>query len=157
MKKLVSLVTLVFLLGACTPYGGGETITVYFLDENNYAVGTEPYEKAVIRTVSANDDIQVAVLEQLFLGPTTEEQTQGLRVVLSGATGYSQFTTEDGVAHITLTGECSSGGATYTIAKLLFANLKQFPAIKYVKIYDQDGETEIPEGNSDSIPYCLEP
>ena len=61
------------------------------------------------------------------------------------------------MASLTLVGECNSGGSTYTIANLIFANLKQFPAINFVKISDQDGETENPTGNSDSIPFCLEP
>ena len=158
MKKLVCLVMLVLLLGACTPPPpGGETITVYFLDENMFAVGTEPYEKAVSRIISVEETKVEAVLEQLFLGPTEEEQAQGLRVVLSGATGYSKLEFKNNGAHLTLSGECNSGGSTYTIANLIFANLKQFPAINFVKIYDQNGETGTPEGKSDSIPFCLEP
>jgi len=157
MKKLLSLFMLILILTASTPTPGTETLTVYFLDENNFAVGTEPYEKAVSRTVPVEDRNWEAVLNQLFLGPTEEEQAQGLRVVLSGATGYTDLQVENGVAHITLAGECSSGGSTYTIANLIFANLKQFPTIKHIKIYDQDGETETPEGESDSIPFCLEP
>jgi hypothetical protein len=36
-------------------------------------------------------------------------------------------------------------------------NLLQFEEIDYVKIYDAEGETEVPEGRSSSIPFCLEP
>lgn len=134
------------------------TITVYFLDENMFAVGTEPYEKGVTRTIPTAKNLARAVLNQLFLGPTAEEQAQGLALVLSGSTGYSDFRLDDeGVAHITLTGECNSGGSTYTIANLIFANLAQFPRIKWIKIYDQDGGTETPDGQSNSIPFCLEP
>ena len=158
MKQCIFFLLLVLILGACTPSPGTETLTVFFLDENNFAVGTEPYEKAVTRTVPVEGSNRwEAVLNQLFLGPTEEEQAQGLRVVLSGTTGYRDLKLQNGVVHITLTGECSSGGSTYTIANLIFANLKQFPLIKYVKIHDQNGETETPEGLSDSIPFCLEP
>jgi hypothetical protein len=132
-------------------------ITVYFTNLNNFNVGTEPYEKAVIRTVPATDNVPQAVLLQLFKGPTDEEKAQGLDVFKSGATGFSQLTLEDGVARVYLTGDCASNGATYTIANLLDANLKQFPEIKWVKVYDQNGETETPTGQSGSIPFCLEP
>ena len=56
-----------------------------------------------------------------------------------------------------LAGQCNSEGATYTVASLLMVNLKQFDTIEYVKIYDENGETEVPDGQSDSIPFCLEP
>jgi hypothetical protein len=36
-------------------------------------------------------------------------------------------------------------------------SLKQFGYIQYVKIYDENGNTQSPEGNQDSIPACLEP
>ena len=157
MKKIAFLVSVLLLLAACAPAPATETLTIYFLDENMFAVGTEPYEKAVSRTVTIEGGKWEATINQLFLGPTEEEQAQGLAVVLSGATGYTDFDVVDGVARLTLVGECSSGGSTYTIANLIFANLKQFPAIQFVKIYDQDGGTEIPEGKSDSIPFCLEP
>src|SRR5512141_2099700 len=67
-------------------------ITVYFTNLNNFNVGTEPYEKAVIRTVPATDNVPQAVLLQLFKGPTDEEKAQGLDVFKSGATGFSQLT-----------------------------------------------------------------
>ena len=97
------------------------------------------------------------VLEEFFLGPTLEEQTQGLIAVTSGATGFSSLVVGDGVAHVYLEGVCNSGGATYTIAQPLAVNLKQFDAIETVKIYDENGGTEVPDGPSDSIPFCLEP
>ncbi len=56
-----------------------------------------------------------------------------------------------------LTGNCSSAGSTYTIANLIMKNLKQFSEIRHVKIYDQNGGTEIPDGDANSIPFCLEP
>lgn len=157
MKKIISLVCIAFLLGACTRELATETITIYFLDENMFAVGTEPYEKAVNRTIPITLERASAILEQLYLGPTEEEKAQGLTVVLSGTTGVSDIEIKNGVAHITLMGECNSGGSTYTIANLIFANLKDFNNFQWIKIYDQNGETETPTGQSDSIPFCLEP
>ncbi len=133
------------------------TLTVYFTDTARYAVGTEPYETAVMRVVPAPASLPEAVLTQLFLGPTDDEKAQGLAVVLTGATGFSSLTIENGVARVYLTGTCNSQGATYTIGNLIAANLKQFPEIQWVKIYDQNGETETPDGQSSSIPFCLEP
>jgi hypothetical protein len=63
----------------------------------------------------------------------------------------------DGIARVYLTGECNSQGSTFTLAQPLIAILQQFDEIQWVKIYDQNGETEIPEGPQNSIPACLEP
>ena len=133
------------------------TLTVYFIDMARYQVGTEPYERAVTRTIQTTDSLPEAVLTQLFLGPTNDEKAQGLDIFLSGTTGFSKLTIENGVARVYLTGTCNSKGATYTIANLIEANLRQFPGIQWVKIYDQSGETETPNGQSGSIPFCLEP
>jgi hypothetical protein len=157
MKRwILVLAVLLTTLPACVP-PQQTTLTVYFTNIDRYAIGTEPYEDPVTRTVPVPDSLPEAVLTQLFLGPTAEERAGGLDVVLSGTTGFSQLTIEGGVARVYLTGTCSSGGATYTIANLIFANLEQFPEIQWVKIYDQNGETETPDGQSSSIPFCLEP
>jgi spore germination protein GerM len=133
------------------------TLTIYFTDVARYQVGTEPYETAVNRIVPVPASLPEAVLTQLFLGPTEAENAQGLAVILSGTTGFSKLTIENGIARVYLTGQCSSQGATYTIANLINANLIQFPEIQWIKIYDQNNETETPEGQSGSIPVCLEP
>jgi hypothetical protein len=133
------------------------TVTVYFLDSNRYATAEEPYEVGVTREAPAGQFLPEVVLEELFLGPTPDEQAQGLMTVYSGSTGFRSLVVQDGVAHVYLDGQCNSGGATYTIASLLAVNLKQFDTIEYVKVYDENGETEITDGLSDSIPFCLEP
>jgi hypothetical protein len=133
------------------------TISVYFQDVARYQVGTEPYEKAVTRTIPVPASLPEAVLTELFLGPTPAESAAGLAVVLSGTTGFSDFAVVNGVARIYLTGTCNSSGSTYTIANLIAANLAQFPEIQWIKIYDQNGQTETPDGQSGSIPFCLEP
>ncbi len=133
------------------------TVTVYFTDQNRYAAAIEPYEVGVAREALASQFHPEVVLEEFFIGPTPEEQAQGLMAVTSGSTGFRSLVVQDGVAHVYLDGQCNSGGATYTISQPLMANLKQFDAIEYVKIYDENGETEIPDGRSDSIPFCLEP
>jgi hypothetical protein len=130
---------------------------VYFTDMVRYEAGTEPYETQVARSVPSPASLPEATLTQLFLGPTDAEKTQGLSIILSGTTGFSKFTIDNGIARVYLTGTCNSHGSTYTIANLIFANLKQFPEIKWIKMYDQNGETEIPEGPNNSIPFCLEP
>lgn len=157
MKQLSLFVLLFILLAACTPAPETTTLSVYFQDVDQFTVGAEPYERAVTRTIPASNDLPFAVLEQLFLGPTLEEQADGLSLVLSGTTGFKDFRVEQGVAHITLLGACSSGGSTYSIANLIFANLAQFPEIQWIKIYDESGQTGSPDGQSSSIPFCLEP
>jgi hypothetical protein len=139
------------------PSGDQVEITVYFTEEDNYAQGIQPYERAVMRSVDADIDLPEAVLEQLFQGPTPQEQLQGLALVNSGFTGFSSLEIRDGVARVYLTGACQSTGATYTIANLLRVNLEQFDDIDAVKIYDENGQTEEPTGTGSSIPFCLEP
>ena len=167
MKHTILFLAMLLLAGsACSPLASKTratetaatvTITVYFTDVARYNVGTEPYEQAVTRTVPAAGALPEAVLTQLFLGPTQDEKAQGLAVFLSGTTGFSKLTIENGVARLYLTGECNSKGATYTIANLIFANLMQFPEIQWIKIYDENEETETPDGQTSSIPFCLEP
>ncbi|MCX6037393.1 MAG: hypothetical protein NTW99_05815 [Chloroflexi bacterium] len=126
------------------------TLSIYFTDVARYQVGTEPYEAAVMRVV-------VPVPARGTVLAPEAEKAQGLAVILSGTTGFSNLTIEDGIARVYLTGTCASQGATYTIAALIYANLKQFPEIQWIKIYDQNNETETPDGQSGSIPFCLEP
>src|SRR3972149_3444371 len=83
------------------------------------------------------------------LAPT---RALGLERIDSGFTGYSNLSVEEGIAHLYLVGPCASNGATYTIAQPILANLLPFPEIDYVKIYDEAGTTENPEGPDSSIP-----
>jgi hypothetical protein len=132
-------------------------IQVYFTDRLAYAAGRPPYEVAVTRTVPAGSNLPAAVLAAFFQGPTPAERAVGLDAVTSGFTGVSRLTIAGGIARVYLSGECQSGGATYTIAQPLGANLRQFAEVRFVKIYDAQGTTEQPDGDSDSIPACLEP
>jgi hypothetical protein len=167
-RSILTLLAFTLMIQACSipgsPTATSEpvapetvTLTIYFTDTARYQVGTEPYETTVKRSVPVPASLPEAVLTQLFLGPTEAEKNQGLQVVLSGTTGFSKLTIENGIAHVYLTGNCASQGATYTIANLIEANLKQFPEIQWIKTYDQNNETETPDGQSGSIPLCLEP
>lgn len=132
-------------------------ISVYFTDSNRYAAGTPPFEVAITRYVAPTSNLPEAVLIEFFRGPTEEERTRGLELITSGFTGFSSLQVENGMAHVYLTGPCQSHGATYTIAQPLLANLLQFDEIEFVKIYESKGETEQPTGQTNSIPFCLEP
>jgi hypothetical protein len=135
----------------------GVVVQVFFLNEENFQVGQEPFVTAVEREVEPPAVAQGA-LEALFAGPTPDEEAQGLRFEASEATGFTGLTVgDDGIARVQLTGGCSSGGSTFTIAQEIIPTLTQFPSISYVKILDPDGSTEEPEGASNSIPECLEP
>ncbi|MFI6184051.1 GerMN domain-containing protein [Nonomuraea sp. NPDC051191] len=96
-------------------------------------------------------------LRRLFAGPTQDERARGLRFVGSKATGFSRLTVRDGIARVYLTGPVDGGGAAFTVADQIRPTLKQFPAIRWVKIYDAAGRTGAPAGPSDSIPRSLEP
>jgi len=99
-----------------------------------------------------------SALNEFFKGPGSTERFQfGWIALYNGFTGYSRLEIRDGVAHVFLTGTCTSEGRDFTIADLIMSNLKQFPEINFVKIYDQNGDTQNPDGLSDSAPACLRP
>lgn len=132
-------------------------VQVFFLDQENFNAGDEPFVTAVSREVDP-PAVARGALEDLFAGTTEDEQAQGLRFVASGATGFTDFVvSEDGIARLQLVGGCDSGGSTFTVAQEIIPTLTQFPSIQHVKIYGPQGDTEQPEGDSNSIPVCLEP
>ena len=112
---------------------------VYFTDSNRLLYGLVPYEAAVKRSISSSADPIRAVLDEFFKGPTSNELESGLILVSNGFTGYSKLDLSGSIARIYLKGNCKSTGLMYSVAQPLITNLKQFPEIKYVKIYDQYG------------------
>jgi len=96
-------------------------------------------------------------LNEFFKGPgATEKYNYGWIALYNGFTGYSKLEIRDDVAHVYLTGTCTPE-RDFNIADLITLNLKQFPVIRFVKIYDENGTTQNPDGLSDSIPACLQP
>jgi hypothetical protein len=79
----------------------------------------------------------------------------GLRLVPSGATGFASVTVSRGIARLRLTGGCSAGGSSFTIADSIIPTLRRLGAVDWVKIYYPKGQTQYPTGNRDSIPACL--
>jgi hypothetical protein len=140
-----------------TPTPEPVEVTVYFTDNERFVEGEPPFEAPVSRPVAASSRTPEAVMRAFFEGPTEEERDQGLVLISNGFTGFSSLTIEDGIARIYLTGECQSVGGVYTVAQPIMKNLLQFPNVEYVKIYDSRGNTQLPEGRSNSIPACLEP
>lgn len=136
---------------------------VYMIDNDRVAENQTPYVRPVLRPVLPLTPA-TGVMDRLFAGPTPQEAEEGLRVptfpsptARSGATGFTALSIRDGIARVRLTGGCSSGGSTVTIADEILPTLKQFDTVDYVKIYDPQGRTARPTGRSDSIPECLEP
>ncbi len=165
-KRIAGLFLLMASLSACTaaptptatPAAPGLVqVTVYFTDRSLIGTGTPPFEVAVSRSVPATANLPEAVLAEYFRGPTPEERARGLEAITSGFTGFNSLEVQDSVAHVRLAGPCAGNGASYTIAAPLLRNLRQFPEIVAVKIYDAEGVTEQPDGETTSIPPCLEP
>lgn len=129
---------------------------VYFVDADNVASGTEPFFVPVLRPVRPPSPA-TGVMDRLFAGPLRLERADGLRLVRSRAKGFAGLTIADGSARVRLTGGCDSGGSTVTVAGELMPTLRQFSTVDWVKILDPAGNTEDPDGNTDSIPTCLEP
>jgi hypothetical protein len=137
-------------LPTTTP-SGGIPVLVYFTSISDLQT------MAVTRSAPPTVRLPDAVLREFFRGPYDSERAAGLEAVLNGFTGYSTLTIENNLARVYLTGTCLSNGASYTIAQPLMANLLQFEDIQFIKIYDENGSTENPDGLSNSIPACLEP
>lgn len=132
-------------------------VDVYFVNESRLTNNQLDLEVAGVRWARSNNLIGT-VLDEYFRGPgATERSSYGWIGVYDGFTGYSKFEIINGMARLYLTGTCKRANPGYTIADILVYNLKQFPEIQYVKIYDQNGLTKDPFGISDSIPACLEP
>jgi hypothetical protein len=136
---------------------------VYLVDTTRVVDNRTPYVTPVVRSVLPWTPA-AGVLDRLFAGPTTAEVSRGLKTpeppsptARSGATGWADLSIRDGVARVRLTGGCSSGGSTVTVADEIVPTLKQFASVDFVKIYDPAGRTADPTGRSDSIPECLEP
>ncbi|MDQ5957864.1 MAG: hypothetical protein QG665_196 [Patescibacteria group bacterium] len=160
MKKILLIIVVIILsLGLWKIWPSQtQTITVFFLDTANFNIGREPYEKSVVREVAVGDPMK-AVLQELIKGPTSAEQAIGLAVEKSAATSLRlEFNNETGLARVYLEGGCDSRGSTYTIGNLIVKNLRQFPDVKRVYIYDPAGST-LGTGNEpfDLLPDCLQP
>jgi hypothetical protein len=132
-------------------------VNLYFVNRARYNANTPPFEVAGVRWVRTNNVIG-NVLDEYFKGPgATERFTFGWIALYNGFTGYDRFEVRDGVVHVFLEGTCAPGERDFNIADLIMLNLKQFPEIRFVKIYDENGTTQTPDGLSDSIPTCLQP
>jgi hypothetical protein len=122
-----------------------------------YTNNLPPFEVHGVRWARSNLLPQSA-LDEYFKGPgSTERYYYGWIALYDGFTGYSKLEIRDGVARVYLKGTCVPDGRDFTIADLIMSNLKQFPEIRFVKIYDESGATQTPNGSSDSIPACLQP
>lgn len=129
---------------------------VWFFDAKRFTDNTQPFFLPRLRPVRPAVPA-TAVLDRLFAGPTRAEQAAHLRLLRSGASGFRLMSIQDGIARVQLTGGCSSGGSTVTVAGEIMPTLRQFASVDWVKIYGPAGHTERPTGPSDSIPTCLEP
>lgn len=129
---------------------------IFFVDTHAFEIGQQPYVRAVQRPVIA-PNVGARSLDWLFAGPTPAEFAGGLAFVNSDATGFTNLSIQNRVARVRLTGGADSHGSTLTIASEISPLLKQFPTVRWVKIFGPNGDTENPTGQSDSIPVGLEP
>lgn len=129
---------------------------VYFFNQHRFAANTPPFVTGVLRPIPAGTPA-TGLMDRLFAGPTPSEANSGLRLLASRASGFTGLSISGSIARIRLTGGCSSGGSTATIAQEIEPTLKQLRGVRFVKIYDPAGHTEHPTGARDSIPFCLEP
>jgi hypothetical protein len=132
-------------------------IDLYMVNKFRYENDLPPFIVTGDRWARSNM-LPQAVLDEYFKGPGSTERFQfGWIMLYNGFTGYSRLEIRDGVAHVFLTGTCTPDGRDFNITDLITLNLKQFPEIQFVKIYDENGETQTPNGSSDSVPACLQP
>jgi murein DD-endopeptidase MepM/ murein hydrolase activator NlpD len=132
-------------------------INVIFANRNRLALKHPPYEVTRSRYIRSSLNIYQETLNAYFTGPGASESFNGDIAIYDGFTGFSKLEIENGVASIHLLGTCNRQRVDYTIAQLLQANLKQYPVVSVVKVYDQAGQTQNPDGSGDSVPLCLDP
>ncbi len=133
-------------------------VKVYFVNQYRFDNNLQPFEVNGVRWVKTSPFMGASVLTEYFKGPGyTEYYTYGWRSIYNGFTGYSKVELIGDTARIYLTGACAPDRTDFTIANLLILNLKQFPIVQFVKIFDENGATEFPDGAVDSIPLCLQP
>ena len=130
--------------------------SVYFVDTGRVVANTPPFVVPRLRPVRRGTPA-AGLLDRLFAGPLLAEQTQGLRLVRSRATGFTDLSVSGRVARVRLTGRCTSGGSTVTVADEIMPTLRALRGVRWVKIFDRAGHTAAPNGKSDSVPACLEP
>lgn len=129
---------------------------VWFFQKKRFTDNTPPFFVPRSRPVIPETPA-TGLLDRLFAGVLPGEHSQGLRLLRSGATGFTIRSIHDGIARVQLRGGCSSGGSTVTIAGEIMPTLRQLATVDWVKIYSPSGHTETPNGHTDSIPACLEP
>lgn len=129
---------------------------VWFFHRDRFVDNREPFFVARTRPVRPGSPATGA-MDRLFAGPLPGERARGLRLLRSRATGYDDLTISGGVADLRLTGRCSSGGSTVSIAGEILPTLKQFATVDRVVLRDPSGGTLDPDGPGDSTPACLEP
>jgi Peptidase family M23 len=132
-------------------------IDLYLVNKFRYENNLPPFVVTGDRW-ARSDRLPQSALDEYFKGPgSTERFSFGWIALYNGFTGYSRLDIHDKVAHVFLTGTCIPDGRDFNIADLIMLNLKQFPEIQFVKIYDENGNTQNPDGLSDSVPACLQP
>jgi hypothetical protein len=129
---------------------------VWFFHRDRFVDNREPFFVARTRPVVPGAPA-TGLMDRLFAGPLPGERARGLRLLRSGATGYDDLTVSGGVADLRLTGRCSSGGSTVSIAGEILPTLMQLSTVDRVVLRDRSGSTLDPDGPGDSTPACLEP
>jgi hypothetical protein len=129
---------------------------VWFLSQRRFHDNTPPFFVSRLRPVIPATPA-TGLMDRLFAGVLPAERADSLRLLRSGATGFRIRSISHGIARVQLTGGCSSGGSTVTIAGEIMPTLRQLATVNWVKIYGPFGHTERPLGPTDSIPACLEP
>lgn len=132
-------------------------VKVFFADKNRLANNIQPIEVNGVRYVLTSPFMGADVLTEYFKGPGATEVGWGYVGIYNGFTGYTKVELIGNTAHVYLKGACVPNGIDFTIADLINLNLKQFPVVQAVKIYDQFGQTRDPNGAGDSEPLCLDP
>lgn len=129
---------------------------VWFFHRDRFVDNREPFFVARTRPVRPGTPA-TGLMDRVYAGPLPGERANGLRLLRSGTTGYDDLTVSSGVADLRLTGRCSSGGSTVSVAGEVLPTLKQLATVDRVVLRDAAGSTLDPDGPGDSTPACLEP
>lgn len=134
-----------------------QTISIFFLDQTKIKTQATPIETEVKRETKGSHPWQT-ILQSIFQGPTPEEKKAGLFVETNGENDASlNFDPKTGAMTIKLSGKCKAS-AGYNLGDVLLKNFGQFSEVKKLRVFDEKGKTDLPEGDDrNSFPTCFQP
>lgn len=134
---------------------GTMTTTIYLVDPQAFRTGASAsFLVPVTRRVPAADPVAGA-LAALFAGPTPAEAARGLRGAPWPGARVASWRLHDGIVDVHLAPGCVRVPSV-PFGLALLRTVDAQPGVSYTKVFDAQGQTEVPQYDLDSLPTCLD-